>query len=213
MLKIIATRLGRAFKSSGLNGAWRFKVLYWAYRITGWHIRHREWDYVLDYLPKLHNDQQKVKVLDVGCSRTLFVYELANRGYGTIGIDLEDFQEDIRLGSNIAFFKRDITKPIKCLDGAVDFVTCISVLEHIGRSGAGDYMEQQRALENMLKSLKAGGRLLLTCPTKEFAMGHIWHGFSWEDIVNMLELIPIKVRIVNSTERLGQLCMCVERAK
>lgn len=195
--------IAKWFKSIKVCGRQRFWFLYWAYRITGWHIRHKEWDFILEYLPHLHSNKQNVRVLDVGCSRNLFSYELVYRGYDLVGVDIEEpkdfagkFVKDSIVENRYAQF---------------DIVTCISVLEHIGDEGRGDLQQQEFALENMIGSLNVGGRLLLTCPTKEFAQGHIWHGFTWQMIVNALERIPIKVRAVESTERAGQLCMAIER--
>lgn len=210
MLKITATKFASWFKRIGVAGAFRFRVLYWGYKITGWHIRHQEWDFVLNYLPKRHNNSQNIKILDCGCSRTLFLWELKARGYWTVGVDIEIPDERFK-GKNITFIQKDLTK--MAWDQMFHFVTCISVLEHIGNNGKGDRGEQQKALENMIRSLKIGGRLLLTIPTREFAYGHIWHGFTWTQLVNMLELIPIKVRAIESTERLGQMCVAIERCE
>src|SRR3990167_5277540 len=85
---LIANSLVKWFKHLPFAGPFRFKCLYWSYRTTNWHIRHREWDFVLDYLPPL-GKWQKVSVLDVGCSRNLLCHELKARGYRLTGIDLE----------------------------------------------------------------------------------------------------------------------------
>ena len=123
---LIAKYLVKPFKQLGFAGAFRFKCLYWAYRITGWHIRHREWDFVLDYLPSLAK-WQNVSVLDVGCSRSLFCHEIVDRGYKLYGIDLE--YPDFKYPSY--FTKTDIRYLHKSFLNHYDFVTCISVLEHL----------------------------------------------------------------------------------
>src|SRR3990167_827056 len=89
MLKTIATHLARKFKRFPYFGRQRFWILYWAYRLTGWHIRHEEWDFVLKYLPKLHNEKQKISIMDFGCCRNLFCHEVVARGYTLAGVDLE----------------------------------------------------------------------------------------------------------------------------
>ena len=88
MKSLIAKYLVKPFKSFPYFGRFRFWCLYWAYRITGWHIRHKEWDFVLDYLPPLAK-WQKVNVMDVGCSRNLLCHEIVGRGYELTGVDLE----------------------------------------------------------------------------------------------------------------------------
>jgi len=200
MKKLIADHIVKPFKRFPYFGRFRFWLLYWAYRITGWHIRNKEWDFVLEYLPKLHGDQ-KVRVLDVGCSRNLFCHEIVARGYELTGMDIEvlDFKypgefrsEDIRYNRGFNY----------------DFVTCISVFEHISDDGKGDYKQQSEALKNMICSLKPGGRLLLTTPTKEFSIGHIWHGFTYSTIENIL---PENAIIIEYTEKAGQICMSITR--
>ncbi len=84
-----------------------------------------------------------------------------------------------------------------------DFVTCISVLEHIeGEDG------QWEAMRNMIDCLKIGGRLLLTIPTHEFAQGHPWHGFNQKDLK-----LPYNAKILEYTERMGQICLCIARTE
>lgn len=196
MKSLIANTLVKWFKSLPYFGRFRFWCLYWAYRITGWHIRHKEWDFVLEYLPKLAN-WQKVSILDVGCSRNLFCYEVVARGYKLTGFDLEEY--DGKYPGN--YFNLDIRRGKGNGDG--DFVTCISVLEHIETG-------KEKALNNMILSLKIGGRLLITIPTKEFAQGHDWEGFT---IKSFEALLPKNCVINCCVERAGQYCMAIERTE
>lgn len=185
--------LVKPFKSMGIFGRQRFCILYLAYRLTGWHIRHKEWDFVLEYLPKLA-PWQKVRIVDVGCSRNLIAYEFIGRGYSLVGVDIEEYCENYPG----VFVHKDIRK----WNGKdFDFATCISVLEHIDD-------DQERALHNMINSLKIGGRLLLTIPTKQFAQGHVWYGFSYQDVVRIL---PENSKIIEYTEKAGQICLAIER--
>lgn len=195
MRKLIADYIVKPFKSLPFAGRFRFWCLYWAYKITGWHIRHEEWDFVLSYLPKI-GDWQEVHVLDVGCARNLFCHEIKARRYHLTGIDLE---EPVN-GFPGSFYIKDI-RYIRDFSKNFDFLTCISVLEHIEE-------DQMLALRQMISGLKVGGRLLLTIPTHEFAQGHPWHGFSYKEIRDML---PENAKIRQYTERAGQLCLAIER--
>lgn len=190
----------RWFKMFPYFGRTRFWILYWAYRLTGWHIRHEEWDFVLNYLPQLHK-WQKVFVMDVGCSRSLFVHELAGRGYRVAGMDLEPFQGRFPYNKQPhGFFLGDIRN---CQNRNIyNFVTCISVLEHIKEN-------KKLALENMINLIVIGGRVLITIPTNEFAQGHEWHGFYRKHFEQIL--LPENARIIEYTERAGQICMALER--
>lgn len=85
--------------------------------------------------------------------------------------------------------------------GYFDFITCISVLEHIEEG-------QDEAIAAMIGALKIGGRLLLTIPTHEFAQGHPWHGFNTRDLN---ALLPKNCGVAEYTERAGQLCLCIVR--
>lgn len=189
----IAKYIVKPFKAFPYFGRFRFWCLYWAYKLTGWHVRSKEWDFVLEYLPKL-GSWQNVKVLDVGCSRNLFCHEIVARGYVLYGFDIEEMYFDYPG----IFIRWDIRNQnvIKS-----DFITCISVLEHIEEG-------KDKALGSMINSLKIGGRLLLTIPTHEFAQGHPWHGFNYKDV---RELLPNNCTIIEYTERAGQLCLAIER--
>lgn len=191
---LIAKYIVKPFKAFPYFGRFRFWCLYWAYRLTGWHIRHKEWDFVLEYLPKL-GSWQSVKLLDVGCSRNLFCFEITSRGYSLTGFDLE--KPKIKYPGK--FYYNDITK---CTWNSIfNLITCISVLEHIEEG-------KDKALNNMIQSLKVGGRLLLTIPTHEFAQGHPWHGFTYKELMSLL---PDNAMIIDYTERAGQLCLAIER--
>ncbi len=206
MKLFIANTLVKWFKRLPFCGRQRFWILYWAYRLTGWHIRHKEWDFVLDYLPPL-GKWQRVFILDVGCSRNLLCHEIIARNYILNGIDLEEPDFEYPVG----FGKADIRH--WSYPGRYDFITCISVFEHIeGEDG------QKRALRNMIESLKIGGRLILTIPTHEFSQGHPWHGFTTAEINFILNLFMtdksngnILAQITHAEERAGQHCICIER--
>lgn len=192
----ISITFGKWWRVFPISGTLRFRIMHMAYRLTGWHIRHKEWDFVLEYLPPLAK-WQKVSVLDVGTSRTLFCHELVSRGYNLVGVDLEQY-----IGNYPGHF---IIKDIRNKSFEdFDFVLCVSVLEHIETN-------QIKALENMVKSLRIGGRLILTIPTKEYAQGHPWDGFTWKKVMDMFDSIRPSVYIVEQTERLGQICVVAER--
>ena len=193
---LIANKLVKPFKAFPFFGRQRFWMLYWAYRLTGWHIRHKEWDFVLEYLPPLMK-RQDISVLDVGCSRNLFCYEVKARDYKLFGVDLE-FPNFNYPGE---FHIRDITVGHNLFQDCFEFVTCISVLEHIKE-------HRDRALNNMIHALIIGGRLLITIPTKEFAQGHDWEGFT---LKSLEDLLPRNSRVIEYTERAGQLCLSIER--
>ena len=197
MKTFLANTFAKWFKRLGFAGALRWRMLYWAYKLwPGLHIRDAEWDFVLDYLPKL-DEWQEVKVLDVGATSSLFIYEIARRGYKTYGLDIRFYQE--KLPININFIIKDITQKHKFVEDW-DFIICISVLEHI--------KYPSNALYTMALNLKMGGRLLLTIPTNEFAQGHQWQGFNYQ---NIKQILPYCLHINEYTERKGQICLALEK--
>lgn len=184
------------FKRLGFAGALRWRMLYWAYRLwPGLHIRDKEWDFVLNYLPPLYKWQQ-AEVLDVGATSSLFIYELARRGYRVYAIDKRPYQERIRT-EWICFLQRDVTKTAL---SSMDFITCISVLEHIPLA------RQDLAINNMAKALKPGGKLLITIPTPIYADLHNFEGFTYE---RFKRLCVKDFYLAEYTERKGQICACL----
>ena len=80
-------------------------------------------------------------ILDVGCARGLLVQALAQRGVDAHGIDISEHaiasaHEDVRDRLRVA----SATEP---LEGRVDLITCIEVLEHMSP------VDAQRAIDSM----------------------------------------------------------------
>lgn len=192
----IAKYIVKPFKSFPFFGRFRFWCLYWAYKITGWHIRSKEWDFVLEYLPSLA-PWQVVTVCDVGCSRNLFCHEVVGRGYELTGIDIE--KPELRYPGEFWQVNMFDLPDMKRL---FDFITCISVLEHVAGDAGTHFVR-------LLDCLKVGGRLVITIPTKEFAQGHDWEGFNYKDIDDWMPVNNFE--ILEYTERAGQICLCVCR--
>ena len=123
-------------------------------------------------------------VLDAGCGRGIFQYYLARKGYRVSGCDIDGFRSrkllklhrlahglhlapepDLtsRLRRNGRFFGVDVDyhiEPMQHLtwpDATFDRVCSISVLEHIQPQS-----EQKKAIEELARVLKPGGRMLLT---------------------------------------------------
>lgn len=201
MKTFLSNTIVKWYKRFGFAGAARWRLLYWTYKIwPGLHIRHKEWDWTLEYLPKLA-PRQKIRALDVGATSSLFLYELRRRGYEVSAMDLRPYQE--KLPKKISFYQEDIGELASFFcymeNGRFDFIVCISVLEHVEKKG--------KAIENMCRMLKPGGRLLLTIPTEEYAQGHPWLGFTYDYIRCLLDGTDTK--IISYTERAGQMCLAI----
>jgi SAM-dependent methyltransferase len=97
-------------------------------------------------------------VLDVGSGKTAFPHILANCGFRVTAIDMMGKYWGRGMSNrHYHILRDDITKP--ALKAEFDFITCISVLEHIG--------EHRAALKGLAGLLKTGGHIVLTFPYNE----------------------------------------------
>jgi SAM-dependent methyltransferase len=145
----------------GYFGRARFLLLALIYKVLpclGFdYCRLIEWDFVLRNLPK-----GRLRVLDVGTTSSLFIYELAGRNYDTYAIDPRPYAE--RLPRRIKFFQYDIVAtPFP--EDFFDALTAISVIEHIGLGSYGDPKYNNgdfKAINEMKRILKDRGLLFIT---------------------------------------------------
>ncbi|MCF6150270.1 MAG: hypothetical protein E3K37_16650 [Candidatus Kuenenia sp.] len=73
-------------------GALRFRILNFSHNFIPASGLHKQYDFVLKYLPKSYDKKvYKINVLDIGSTPSLFIYELDRRGYITSGIDLRPY--------------------------------------------------------------------------------------------------------------------------
>ncbi|RKY33477.1 MAG: hypothetical protein DRP68_02165 [Candidatus Omnitrophota bacterium] len=160
----IANKFGSMIKNikGGHLGRGRFLFTYFIYHFLPYlgydYSRLVEWKFILRNLPK----DKESKVLDVGCTSSLFIYELAGRGYETYGIDTRKYCE--ALPSRIKFLQSDIINtPFP--SGFFDIVILISVIEHIGLGTYQDPIYNEGdigAVREIRRILKKGGFLFIT---------------------------------------------------
>jgi len=104
------------------------------------------------------------KVLDVGCSGSYLLTELAALGFQVYGIDTRKYLVKY---PNVTFIQGDIRKT-RFQNGFFDAVTAVSTIEHIGITEYGNTIEDVRgdkkAIEEISRILKPNGILLLTAP-------------------------------------------------
>lgn len=120
---------------------------------------------VIDYPFVFSNigDNEKFRILDVGCCGSKLSIELASLGHEVYGIDVIDYS---LTHPNFHFLKNDVMK-MSFPDNFFDVITCISTIEHIGLGRYGDILSNvgdKKALTEIKRVLKHGGKLILTTP-------------------------------------------------
>lgn len=122
--------------------------------------REVEIHFVLDNMP-----EPPAKILDVSCSYSSFILEMAELGFDCWGIDLLDYGVEYD-----KFIKAD-ARNIPFEDKIFDVVTCISALEHYGlvetpyhTDKVYDAQAPFTAIKEMARVLKDDGILILTLP-------------------------------------------------
>ena len=200
----------KRYKRLGFCGTLRFRIIKLAYKLfpcIG--SRYVEWEFVLDYLFPLTT--QKASVLDVGASSSLFIYELNKRGYATYGLDQRPYQE--KQPNSIAFMRSDVTDMNGFHNGAFDYLTCISTIEHIGIGQYGDDIckdGDKKAIAEMHRILKPDGKLLITTHTRVYSRNTGNKGYTYNEFMELVK----DFEVIDYKERKGQiLACCVKRGK
>jgi SAM-dependent methyltransferase len=116
--------------------------------------------WVLRYLSDIPID---AKLLDVGCSESLLSIELASNGFQVTGIDIRPYP--LR-HPNFKFLQADICNS-NLESASYDVIIALSTIEHLGLGWYGDPQDDSsdhRAMREIYRLLKPGGRLLMTVP-------------------------------------------------
>ncbi len=119
------------------------------------------WRWLKKRLPK----QKGLKLIDVGCGSGAFTIGSAKRGYQSLGLSWDKRNQDIAAEraalcqvKDIQFDIQDVRKLDERKDYAQQFdvAICLEVIEHI--------LNDQKVIIDIGKTLKKGGKLLLTAP-------------------------------------------------
>jgi len=137
------------------------------------------------------------KVLDIGSGASGLSLELASKGYHVYALD-------VNLNSvlpfvkhpNLEFIRGDIRKTL-WEDAYFDFITCVSVLEHIGP--LENTKDDMIALQEIRRILKNDGQLILTVPfgIKSIHTHQGWFSADYGRIYDQHSLVSILTPLFN----------------
>jgi SAM-dependent methyltransferase len=139
-----------------LGNKYNEKVCHKEYETQKWHINERpiEFRFVFEQLTNI----MPTTVLDVGTGTTALPHMIYNCGFVVTAIDnIEDYWPNGMVNRHFYVINDNIldTKITK----RFDFITCISVLEHI--------VDHRKAVRSLFSLLVPGGHLALTFPYNE----------------------------------------------
>lgn len=167
-------------------------------------------------------------ILEAGGGDTELQFYLAQRSAHVINFDHDQAPLDSselqarRLGLPNLLCRRGDLASIYYPDNHFDKVFCVSVVEHIP--------EAEKAVDELWRVLKPGGRLLLTVDVIEHVQGQSSYLFDVERAQHLLDRWELKVPVfppdglrqwINEENRIGDkrvncltvLCVCVEKPK
>jgi SAM-dependent methyltransferase len=135
-----------------------------------------------EYLRGYFSREAGKRILDVGCGLGRGITRLLEDGYHAYGVDLPHLSRFWSRAANspLHFFCGGASH-LPFADNFFDVVYSLGVIEHIGTAIghctlAWDYLEKRREFASeMLRVTRAGGRILLSCPNKQFPVD-IQHG-------------------------------------
>lgn len=111
------------------------------------------------------NPDSKNKILDVGSAGSYLPFELASKGYQVWSLDFScRYNRYISSYNNFTFVEGDIRKT-NFPDSFFDFVTGVSVIEHVGLVGKNTSLDDDKvAAREIFRIIKPGGKFLITVP-------------------------------------------------
>ena len=148
MLKSLVHRLGRAYIDTICRREFESQQL----------LRLNERAIEFRFLFHHLNNLRPIRVLDIGTGTTALPHLIRSCGFLVTATDnIRDYWPEGMFNRHFYVINDDITRTK--LKDQVDFIACVSVLEHI--------RDVDGAIASMFRLLKPGGHIVITCPYKE----------------------------------------------
>jgi 2-polyprenyl-3-methyl-5-hydroxy-6-metoxy-1,4-benzoquinol methylase len=133
------------------------------------------------------------RILEFGCARSDLALQLASFGYEVIGIDLRPYpftHPNLQFKQiNLLEFSDDI---------GFDYITAISVIEHIGLGVYGEGQSRndlKQVARKMGDLLKPNGKLIVTVPFGKAYEDQFLQSFTYEQITRLFARDDLKLDI------------------
>ena len=157
-----------------------------------WHTNERIVE-VAFALTQIGLDSPGKRVLEFGCTKSDLSLQLASFGYDVTGIDLRPYRFT---HPNLSFHQGNVLA-YEPQEG-FDFITSISVIEHIGLGAYGE--DESRAdLEQIAGKLASllvdGGKLIITVPFGQKYSDSFLRSFSREEIAMLFDVDNLNLAV------------------
>lgn len=143
-------------------------------------------------LLQLLQNQDPIKVLDLGCGTGLGSVPFINKGDLVTGIDFSPGMIEVCKKRKFAnLICQNINEELAVADESFNLTICLGAFEFVENS--------KRLIERVFKKLKAGGTFAFTIPTSQETCERLKiHSFTVEEIEKDLRAIGFKLLEVNS---------------
>lgn len=117
-------------------------------------IMSKKSNYLLERVVEIMDEEERGKVLDIGCGDGDYSFRLKNLGFEVIALDLDE--KRFKYKNKIEFYKCDITKGLPLPDIFFDYVIFLEVIEHL----RNPYF----VVGEISRILKEKGKLIISTP-------------------------------------------------
>jgi SAM-dependent methyltransferase len=146
---------------------------------TDWYINERIVE-IAFAIRHISFQEQGNRVLEFGCTRSDLALQLASCGFDVVGVDLRAYPFT---HPNLSFYQKNLLN-FTDTEG-FDYITAISVLEHIGLGAYGETQNRDdltSVVHKLSQLLRPNGKLLVTVPFGQPHEDSFLRSFSYSQV-------------------------------